>query len=221
MAKQADGFMQEVLTIDFRRPVAVFPLPDNVLFPHTLLPLHIFEPRYRRMVADALDDVGLVAMGLFEHAVSQDEYLHGSPTLRPWVCVGLIRRYEHLDDGRYFIILQGICRAQIQAEAPHQPYRIATLEPADIAHTEDPALTPLRERLAALVRDPAFEGDQRFRKARQHLHPSRPLRAVVDGMLSDLVADPEERYAMLAETAVSARAHWLIQFMEALRADAT
>ncbi|MDA0578722.1 MAG: LON peptidase substrate-binding domain-containing protein, partial [Verrucomicrobia bacterium] len=69
--------IQEVLTIDFRRPVPVFPLPDCVLFPHTLLPLHIYEPRYRKLVEDALDDIGLIALGLFEDMLSDDEYLRG------------------------------------------------------------------------------------------------------------------------------------------------
>lgn len=211
--------MQEVLTIDFRRPVAVFPLPDCVLFPHTLLPLHIFEPRYRKMVNDSLDDVGLVSMGLFDQSVTPDQYLHGCPTLRPWVCVGLIRRYEKLHDGRFFVVLQGICRARIVAEQTHDPYRIVTLDPADINPQEDAQLGRCRARLAHLVDLPSLIRRPRVRKARAHLVAERPMPAVVDGMLAELLTQTEERYTMLAEVNPVARALWLIHHLESLGDD--
>ncbi|MCE9613028.1 MAG: LON peptidase substrate-binding domain-containing protein [Lentisphaerae bacterium] len=209
--------MQEVLTIDFRRPVAVFPLPDSVLLPHTLLPLHIFEPRYRQMVTDALDDVGLVAMGMFDQTVSSEDYLHGHPPLRPWVCLGLIRRYEKLLDGRYFLILQGICRARILEEPPHEPYRIATLEPADISPRTNDRLNEYRARIERLAREQTLADLPLIRKARAHLVESLPVPAVVDGILSELLTEAETRYTMLAETDPVARAQWLIQYLESLR----
>ena len=80
--------------IDFREPVALFPLPTVSLLPHALQPLHVFEPRYRQMVEDAL---GSSAAGDFEHAAPiamatfagdawRTEY-SGAPALRPVVCV--------------------------------------------------------------------------------------------------------------------------------------
>lgn len=209
--------MQEVLTIDFRRPVPVFPLPDCVLFPHTLLPLHIFEPRYRQLVTEALDDVGLIAMGLFEGTVSEEEYLRGSPKLRPWVCVGLVRSYEKSSDGRFVLLVQGICRARLLKEVPHEPYRTFTVEPADTMPQPDDTFGDFRDRIASLVQDAALDGVAAIKKAREHLEAAQPVVAMIDNMLSELVSDSEERYTMLAETDATARAQWLVEYMETLR----
>lgn len=209
--------IQEVLTIDFRRPVPVFPLPDCVLFPHTLLPLHIYEPRYRKLVEDALDDIGLIALGLFEDMLSDDEYLRGRPPLRPWVCVGLVRSYEKTPDGQYILLLQGICRGKLLAEVPHEPYRTFTVEPADTAQPSEAAFQDVRLRLESLAEDDTFKSVAAIRKAREHMAAEQPIVAMVDSLLSELLSDAEQRYAMLAEADPSARASWLLQYMTDLR----
>jgi len=100
----------------------IFPLPSTVLFPHMQLPLHIFEPRYRQMARDALDQQRPIAMALVDGSKPDDEF--GRPAVHPVVGVGRIDARERLPDGRYLIVLKGLARARIVAEyAPEKAYR--------------------------------------------------------------------------------------------------
>src|ERR1700759_4372768 len=89
--------------------VALFPLPNVVLFPRAILPLHIFEERYKAMVADSLQSDRQIAMALLRPGWEKNYYAR--PTLDPVVCVGTIVNHERLRDGRYNLLLQGHTRA--------------------------------------------------------------------------------------------------------------
>jgi Lon protease-like protein len=92
----------------------VFPLPSLVLFPGTAAPLHIFEPRYRAMVKDAIDGDGVFALAQVPtYAVPE---LAGDPPLHPMLSAGVISLHEELPDGRYNLVLTGVCRARMLAE---------------------------------------------------------------------------------------------------------
>lgn len=87
----------------------VFPLPNVVFFPHTFLPLHIFEPRYKAMVGDALEGEHLIAMVL-----AREERLPGEvPAIHPVGSLGRIEVAEPLPEGRYNIALKGLARVAI------------------------------------------------------------------------------------------------------------
>ncbi len=211
--------MAEFLTIDFLKPVPLFPLPNSVLLPHTILPLHIFEPRYRTMVKDALDADGLIAMGLFTNHVDEEEYLHGSPSVRPCVCIGHIRHYDQLPDGRYLILLQGTCRARLINEHGGKPYRQITVEPLDLEPRESHALTAFRSRILALAHDKALDSHESAARIRKQMEPGRSTAAVIDGVVATLVEDAEKRYDILAELNPVTRATWLIRQLEQLRTE--
>src|SRR5437762_11771699 len=85
--------------------VALFPLPGVVLFPRAVLPLHIFEDRYRAMMADALAGGRLIAVALLKPGWEKTYY--GRPEIEPVVCVGQILSHEKLADGKYNLLLQG------------------------------------------------------------------------------------------------------------------
>jgi len=112
---------------DFSGLVRLFPLPNVALFPHVLLPLHIFEPRYIAMVESALEGDGLIAMAQPNPgSQSADDE---SPELFPVICVGRIVHHVRLEDGRYNLVLQGTRRARILEELPlDEPYRQAQVE---------------------------------------------------------------------------------------------
>lgn len=98
----------------------IFPLPELVLFPEVLIPLHIFEPRYRTMLADALADDHLIGMVLARS--SQDDKADGVFSTG---CAGRIVRHEPLEDGRSLIVLRGTVRFRIRRELPVDlPYRV-------------------------------------------------------------------------------------------------
>src|SRR4051794_11957962 len=103
------------------RQLKIFPLPTAVLLPGAVLPLHIFEPRYRKMVGDALATDRVLAMGMLDAGWEAD--YHGRPRVRPVVGVGRILEEERLADGRYNIQLVGVTRALIEEELPpDEPY---------------------------------------------------------------------------------------------------
>jgi Lon protease-like protein len=103
----------------------VFPLPNVVFFPKTYLPLHIFELRYRRMVADTAMGSRCIAMALLKEGWEPDYY--GNPSIYPTLCVGRIMSVQPLPDGRSNILLQGLERCEIQEEHFERPYREATI----------------------------------------------------------------------------------------------
>ncbi len=103
----------------------VFPLPNVVFFPKTYLPLHIFEPRYRQMVADATAGGQCIAMALLKEGWESDYY--GNPPIYPTVCVGRLVSVQPLADGRSNILLQGLERCEIQEEHFDKSYRQATI----------------------------------------------------------------------------------------------
>ncbi|MBI3828072.1 MAG: LON peptidase substrate-binding domain-containing protein [Planctomycetes bacterium] len=104
--------------------VPLFPLPDAVLFPGMVMPLHIFEPRYRKLLADALAGEKLIAMARLK-AGWQSEYL-GRPPIHEIVGVGRVGANQELADGTSNIALIGIARCQVREDlARDLPYRLA------------------------------------------------------------------------------------------------
>src|SRR5438034_814353 len=99
----------------------LFPLPNVVLFPNVFLPLHIFEPRYREMVADAIASDRMIGMVLLRPGWEHD-YEH-CPPVYPIGCSGIVTHFDRLPDGRYNIVLRGLERFRIVEEDHSRNYR--------------------------------------------------------------------------------------------------
>jgi len=200
------------ITVNFRRPVPLFPLDKVVLMPMQVAPLHLFEPRYRQMVDEALDGPGLIAMAVFGRRDWEQEY-HGNPPLRPAVCVGRIAEHEKLPDGRYNILLQGLCRARITKEEmpdADRMYRRAFVQPIGALpgsatdptteNPEGPDLTGFRERLLEHLEDGKLSrmsiADALSGYARD---TDLPVEVLVDVAAFALIDDNEMRYKLLSE----------------------
>jgi uncharacterized protein len=105
----------------------LFPLPNLVLYPHVMQPLHIFEERYREMLEDALADDRLIAMALLEPGYEQD--YDGRPPIAEHACLGKVVAQRRLEDGRYNLLLLGVERVKIVRElAPKRSFRQAKVE---------------------------------------------------------------------------------------------
>jgi Lon protease-like protein len=127
------------------RRIPIFALPGVVLLPGTLLPLHIFEPRYRSMVADALGGDRTIGMALMKPGWEQGGR---DPEVFPVGGAGEIVDAERREDGRYDIVLQGKFRYRILQEGPTEPYRQARVEEIASLPFRDPSSEVRARRLA-------------------------------------------------------------------------
>ncbi len=101
--------------------VPVFPLPNLYLFPGAVIPLHVFEQRYRQMVDDMLDGPGRLVLATVTEEHSNE--LAGAPPLYPVAGLGEIGRHERLPDGRYLILVVGLQRVTIEEVESNREYR--------------------------------------------------------------------------------------------------
>ena len=128
--------------------ISIFPLPNVVFFPHTLLPLHIFEPRYRQMLADCLAGERRLAVVLLRPGWEEEYY--GRPAVYTVAGAGEIIQAEMLPDGRSNIVLRGLGRIVVEGEVfSPKPYRIARASWLDDVYPAggEGELAPLTERL--------------------------------------------------------------------------
>lgn len=206
----------EVLRVNFAAPLPLFPLPNCVLLPHATIPLHIFEPRYRTMTSDSLDSCGLIAMASFNGNQWTTDY-EGCPPLRSQVCVSYIVRHHCLEDGRYNLLLQGVCRARIIEEVKHDPYRQALLEPTETDSVMEIDLDTKRQRIEDLLRDELLKSLRTVNAIHNWLSREVPTVAMVDLAIMTLCDNLEHRYNMLAENDVMVRAVWLERLLQQTR----
>ena len=198
------------------RLLPLFPL-DAVLLPQTRLPFHVFEPRYRAMLADALDGERL--LGLHTLAPDAPPLSDGRPALLPYGCAGEIVEHEPLPDGRSNIALLGLSRSRIVAERDGRPYRLAEVEEAPVAppapgRAGGPGRRELRRLLA---RDVERLADSVGRSEARHLPPSLSDEGLVNEAASRLGLGPEERYALLAMETLERRYAWVLDQVRSLQ----
>ena len=213
----------ERLPKDFSGKAPLFPLPGCVFFPHTLLPLHIFEDRYRAMTRDALgagdydelyepgsgDGERLIAMARLREGVDTD-LAHGDgplgeqsrPPVHDTVCLGKIVAEQRLPDGRWHLVLRGVVRAAIRGEKlTAGGYRMAALAPLPDVSGPRPDLD--RPRRVRQMTD-AFAG--LFPEVDLHQILAKAFgRCVTPGMICDVVASvlslsPDESQELLDQT---------------------
>jgi uncharacterized protein len=111
----------DIPTGEFLLPL--FPLPNLVFFPHTRLPLHVFEPRYRQLVNDAIGSEQRFGIVLLQPGWENDYY--GTPPIHDFGTLGIIEQSMQLSDGRYNLLLNGIVRFRINEIVTLTPYRVA------------------------------------------------------------------------------------------------
>lgn len=202
--------MSEVVRVNFGRPMPVFPLPETVLLPHAVQPLHIFEPRYLQMVNDCLDSSGQFAMATFEGKVDEDTYRYGSPPLRPAVCVGQIVQHDSFPDGRQQINLHGLCRATIiKLIEPddERKYRMARLRPLEAVEQEPPKMPEVRQELQQILSGPRLSMMRNVQSVMEWFDRKEvSTHALLELIGFALVQDYEIRYRLLAEADPTARA---------------
>ena len=139
-------------TLDVPDVIPIFPLPETVLLPGEVLPLHVFEPRYRALVRDAVASHKVI--GIVQVVPGFETELPGSPPVRETGCIGYIASHEELPDGRFMLWLLGLERFRILEELdPSTPYRQVRVryEPTPESPKRLAEIRPLREELRELL----------------------------------------------------------------------
>lgn len=195
--------------------VPLFPLPGAILFPRAQLPLHIFEPRYREMVRDAIEGPGRIAM-IQPHRLDDDN----QAPLYEVGCVGELVSLEELEDGRFNIVLLGSNRFRlVREDESDAPYRCAEV---DIEAFEDDEPPPLSLGQRAEVEREA----RRLGDAMGLAVDWGAVARLDDEMLVNAIAqvapfDVGAKQALLEQPTLDARADLLVQLMQFHRAAVT
>ncbi len=183
--------------------VPLFPLPNVVLFPRAILPLHIFEDRYKQMTADALGGNRLIAMALLRPGWERDYYQ--APQIEPVVCVGTILSHEKLPDGKYNFLLQGQARAQIVKEYKSRPYRTAKLRLIEEVPMMELDLEQERRQLFDLFSGGPLAATSAGRQFAELLNQPIPTAGLADLAAYHFIDDIELKQRFLGEGDVGAR----------------
>jgi Lon protease-like protein len=205
----------------FEGQVRLFPLPNLVLFPHVVQGLHIFEPRYRQLMADSLLADGTIAIALLESGW-EDDY-DGRPPIEPVACLGRIAWHEKLPDGRYNLRLRGLSRVRLIEEvATDRLYRVARAELIpDVVAADLPRLKRMRKALAEAVL-PHFAEDANARRQVEDLFGGDlPLGHICDILAYGLPLPLEFKQGLLSEPHVDLRAERMTDALKVSAARAT
>lgn len=179
------------------RAVPMFPLPNAVLLPGGLLPLHIFEPRYRDMTHDLLQGTRLLAMARLKPGYEAD--YHGRPEVYPIMGIGRVIASDELDDGRYNILVRGIMRVELADElVPERAYRVVnTRRIPDLAPAEPAVLAALHQKLIMLCDQLSLALEQGGEQLRELVRSDSNPGGCADVVCSALITELEERHRLM------------------------
>ncbi|MFM7260944.1 MAG: LON peptidase substrate-binding domain-containing protein, partial [bacterium] len=209
------------IRIDFARPMALFPLPSVVVFPHTAEWLVAFEPRYRQLVEDCLrarTDGNLLSAAPFAMATYASRHWRGGrigePPLRPAVCVVKMVDHRALPDGRHQILIHGMARAQIETIAEpdgRRLYRLARLKPLALRTDATRRLPELEATIERLVNSGELARMPRLEQVRQWIRKGNVPTDVLVEQLNDILSRGDDcRYGLLSESNGRLRARFML-----------
>ena len=193
--------------------VPVFPLPGVVFFPRTVLPLHVFEPRYRAMVRDAVAADGLIAISLLQPGWEAD--YEGNPAFHDIGTVGKIEDLEALEDGRFNLRLVGLQRVRFETQVKNRPYRRVRITPLSESEVDEESNRIVEAKLdllashGCLFRELAPAGEQGI-----VLDDRIPFETAVNGACANLPVDPQIRQSLLEENDLIERQQQALTFLD-------
>lgn len=201
---------------NFSGIVPLFPLSNVVLFPHVVLPLHIFEKRYQKLLIDAMEGEKMIGMAVLKPGWESN--YEGNPDIYSHACLGKIVQHEPLENGRSNILLLGLKRVLIKDILSPRPYRKAKVE---IMHDkpkqfDPPKLNALHERLLKMYGEIVVE----YARSKRQF-PTISTLDVSINQLTDIIAASiglrvEDQVALLQESDALRRADILITKMDQL-----
>ncbi len=192
----------------------LFPLPNLVLYPHVVQALHIFEPRYREMLQDALAGDKLIAMALL--APGWETGYEGRPPLQPMACLGRVATFHELPDGRYNVLLLGLKRIRLLEELPpERSFREALVQVIEDEYPPQGAEGRVR------IQRKLLEGFRRVlpllpdmqEQVEQFMSSDTSLGILTDILAYSLPLALDEKFLLLSEANVDRRAAFLADYL--------
>jgi Lon protease-like protein len=198
----------EIIYVPSRVPV--FPLPQVVLFPGALLPLYVFEPRYREMTSDVIAGSGVLAIALLKPGFEPLYETRRAP-IHSTIGLGQVVGSKKVQGENYRILLRGIGRARIVEESDERIYRLAQIEPLDTycSSGADQA-DDLRSTLYKVINGNVALDDELRRHWLKLLEVSDDINELTDLLSATLPADAELRQRLLNEPDAAQRAEILV-----------
>ena len=188
----------------------VMPLPGAILFPHALLPLYIFEPRYRDMLEHALSHHRMFCVTLIKPSCPE---WHALEDFFHLATAGLIRACVGRADGTSNLILQGLQRVRFNGFKQEKPFPIATIEPLESEAQSSVETEALGAKVLELYDKFKGNGRQFPRKVARYLSDLSDPEMLADLMASTFVSDPLRRQRVLEEPSVNQRLRLVIQYL--------
>jgi Lon protease-like protein len=190
------------------RPIAVFPLPDVVLFPGVRLPLHVFELRYRTMVRDALSGPRAIAIATLVPGWQED--YHGSPAFHPVGCLARFDQVEWLPNDCYDLVVTGTERARFGKVVREFPYRACEIETLRVTpYEEDDPLVGMERRALLDETERLLPFGERAWAAPPVTADGAPFETLVNTIAQSLRIDTPARLELLATDSAVERARLL------------
>jgi Lon protease-like protein len=190
--------------------VPVMPLPGALLFPHALLPLHIFEPRYQQMLEHALREQRMFSVALIKPQRTQwkstADFFHTAG-------VGLIRACVGRGDGTSNLILQGLQRVRFTGFEQSAPFPIARIEPLEPESSTSVETDALGAKVIELYSKLKGAGRQLPEKVDKYLSHLNDMEMLADLMAATFVNDPLRRQELLEELSLNRRLRLVIQYL--------
>jgi uncharacterized protein len=190
------GLMRETFEPDALSSLPIFPLPNCVLLPGGLLPLHVFEPRYRELTRDCLAGNHLMAVARLRPGYETTYY--GRPPVYEKCGVGKIICSEELPDGRFALLLRGVARVEIARELPHdRAYRLVEAKPLSDAKCDPVDARDHHKKLITLCDRLAEVIDQGGPQLRDLVRSFESPGACADAIAAALIMDADARQELL------------------------
>ncbi len=203
------------ITADFKGRAAIFPLPNVTLFPNVMLPLHIFEPRYRCMAEDTLKGDGYLAMGLLKGGW-EASYETKDCEIHETVCLGKVIANDQLEDGRHYLMLQGLRRARLVTELETDlPYRLGMLEVVEDVYPQTPMIDRERRQEELVEWFGKVYPKLGFQAEVVHaLGSGMQLGELCDVLAHSLKLPPEDAQRLLAQADVDQRSDLVLEMLK-------
>jgi ATP-dependent Lon protease len=192
----------------------LFPLADLVMFPHGLQPLHVFEPRYRALLEAALNSDQLIAMAVVQPG--QEDQLEGQPDLLPMACLSRVIANHRTDDGRYYVMLRGLCRVELARELPLlNGYRVAEARSREDLYSDggESRRAELHQSLVKWIRGLLADRPQVLEQLGPLVAENHPLGTATDVLAQSLNIEGSLKRQLLLELDVERRAALLVQWL--------